>query len=359
VKILFNLQGAELGGGQRVASQVASGLTSRGHQVGVLAAREGPALEWFPSGTAFKALDLTTLRQPGSIAKAAGILRGYDVLYGHVAVGGQLAGAIACRISGRRQVVHQHNPVKFSNQASIRTLQKRLYPLLLAGSQFIAVAPHVQRDLVASGIHEDHVHVVVNGVEEMTTSAPRRSHRRLTVGMLSRFYPAKRIDLFIKAAGMIRSADVRFVVGGSPGGDSAYTDMLRRQAGEVGVEVMEPGNEAASFLDSLDIVCIPSEHEGLPLVLLEALALGKSVIASDIAAITDITEPAHAAVLVPVGDAEALAGAMGGLISNPSERNRMAEVGPKLIRSGYTLKQMVDASVRIIESCAPRGSARA
>jgi glycosyltransferase involved in cell wall biosynthesis len=172
--------------------------------------------------------------------------------------------------------------------------------------------------------------------------------------MLSRFYPSKRIDVFIAAAALLRLTDAMFIVGGSPGAEVDYADSLRRQAKAAGVEIVEPGSSAGSFLDSLDIVCIPSEHEGLPLVLLEALALGKAVVGSDIPAISDVTEPSHAAHLVPVGDAGALASAVRELIDNASERKRMSKIGPELIRSRYSVEQMVSGSVRVIESCGTR-----
>jgi glycosyltransferase involved in cell wall biosynthesis len=351
VRILINLQGAELGGGQRVASQIASGLKARGHQIAVVAAREGPALAWFPSLSAFHAVDLTTLRRPGAIAKATSILRGYDVLYSHVAVGGQLAGAIACRAARKHHVAHQHSLVTFSKKGAIAAVQKQLYPRLLANTEFIAVAPHIQRELAASGIRNEHIHVVVNGVDMASGPGRKRSNERLTVGMLSRFNPAKRIDVFIAAAALLRSANARFIVGGSREDESPYAEDLRQQANAAGVDFVEPGGSVASFLKSLDIVCIPSEHEGMPLVLLEALALGKSVVASDIPAIRDLTEPSRAAHLVPVGNAQALAQAVRELIADPAERERMSDVGPDLIRSGYTVEQMVSASVHIVESC--------
>jgi glycosyltransferase involved in cell wall biosynthesis len=351
MRILINLQGAELGGGQRVASQIASGLKARGHEISVLAATEGPALAWFPPLRAFHPVDLTTLRRPAAIANAARILRGYDALYSHVAVGGQLAGAIASRAAGKQHIVHQHSFVKFSNKASIGAVQRAIYPRLLANAEFIAVAPHIGRELAASGIRPDRIHVVVNGVESATTPRRTRSNGRLTVGMLSRFNPAKRIDVFIQAAALLQSADARFVVGGSREDESPYAEELRRQASAAGVEFVEPGSAVGSFLDSLDIVCIPSEHEGMPLVLLEALALGKSIVASDIPAVSDVTEESHAARLVPVGNAQALAQAVRELIADPAERGRMSDVGPGLIRTKYTIEQMVSASVRVIESC--------
>jgi glycosyltransferase involved in cell wall biosynthesis len=350
MRVLINLQDAQIGGGQRVAAQVANGLFSRGHSVGVMIGRPGPALDWFEGGhPTVHVLGMTSLRHPAAVAAAARLIRKYDVLYSHVHLGGQLAGGVAARLAGRVHVIHQHNVVRFSVTSWVAPIQRRLYPRLLGRSTFIAVAGHVKSELIACGFAPDHIVVIPNGVEVAGHRGNSVPKSRLRIGMLGRVDPQKGMDIFLEAVSILERGSADFVVGAGRGASPDYEAKMRSDAASLGVEVVEAGSAGVAFLDSLDIVCMPSRHEGMPLVLLEALALGKPVVASDVAGIREVVGKSGAAVLVAPTEARELAAAVRGLLNDPVERDRLSAVGPRLVRACYSVEKMVESAVNTLE----------
>lgn len=350
MRVLFNLHDAQIGGGQRVAAHIANGLALRGHTVGIMIGRHGPALDWFEAAhPTVHVLRLTSLRQPLAVAAAARLIRKYDVLYTHAHLGGQLASEVAARLAGRVHVIHQHNVVRFSVTGWISAIQRGLYPRLLGRSMFIAVAGHVKTELVASGFAPDHIVVIPNGVEVTSRGGNPVTNSRLRIGMLGRVDPQKGMDIFLEAVSLIGRESADFVVGASRGASPDYEAKMRNDAVTLGVEVVEPGSGGVAFLDSLDIVCMPSRHEGLPLVLLESLALGKPVVASDVTGIREVVGESGAAQLVTAANAQELAEAVKGLMGGPAERRRLSEAGPRLVQRCYSVEKMVESAVTTLE----------
>jgi glycosyltransferase involved in cell wall biosynthesis len=350
MKVLIHLQDAQIGGGQRVAAYVAGGLAQRGHSIGVMTGHPGPALDWFKStDPTLHMLSLTSLRRPLAVAGAARLISKYDALYSHVNLGGQLAGELAARLAGRIHVVHQHNVVRFSVSGWIAAVQRRLYPILLGRSMFIAVAGHVKAELVACGFSPEQIVVIPNGVEVTRHGRIELRNPRLRVGMLGRLDAQKGMDIFLQAVALVEPGSADFVIGASRGATPDYETRIREEAATLSVPVVDPGSAGVDFLDSLDIVCMPSRHEGLPLVLLESLALGKAVVASDVAGIREVVGQSAAARLVTAASVQELAGAIRALIDDPVERGRLSDAGPRLVQSCYSVDKMVESTISTLE----------
>jgi len=107
--------------------------------------------------------------------------------------------------------------------------------------------------------------------------------------------------------------------------------------------VVFPGEveEAARCLAAFDLYAAPSRKEGLPLGVLEAMALGLPVVASDI--------PAHREVLGPISEGlvaatpEAFAARIGTLLSDPDQRGRLGGENRTRARSEFDVRSMLDA----------------
>ena len=166
MRILFSLLDANLGGGQRVAFSIAERLVADRNRVGVIIPADGPAIEQFREiGVAVHVADIHTLRNATQVGRVARALRDYDALYSHTSVPGEILGDVAARWTRRPHVVHRHTPPHFSVSGPIRATQHALYRLLLRDRAFIAVAPHVRRQVIALGVRPAGVVVVPNGVD--------------------------------------------------------------------------------------------------------------------------------------------------------------------------------------------------
>jgi glycosyltransferase involved in cell wall biosynthesis len=95
----------------------------------------------------------------------------------------------------------------------------------------------------------------------------------------------------------------------------------------------------ARALRESDVFLMPSTSEGLPVALLEAMAYGKPIVATRVGGIPDVLADGREGLLVPPGDVDALAGAVGTLVADPQRaqalgraaKERVAELGPDTI----------------------------
>ncbi len=153
----------------------------------------------------------------------------------------------------------------------------------------------------------------------VTTSAP-------LVGTVGRLAPGKRQDLFLRAAARVSEAqpDVRFaVVGGDIlGTEGRYAAGLEVLAEELGIadKVVFAGDQkdVYAWMDALDVLAHPAAREPFGLVLVEAMALGKPVVAVDHAGPSEIVEHGRSGLLVPADDVEAFATAIRDALTDPA-----------------------------------------
>ncbi|MBU1745330.1 MAG: glycosyltransferase, partial [Proteobacteria bacterium] len=98
--------------------------------------------------------------------------------------------------------------------------------------------------------------------------------------------------------------------------------------------------DVARVMAACDIFCLPSRNEGMGKVLVEAMAMGKPIIASDIGGIPDMVRSGENGILVPVGDTAAWAEAIARLCRDPEERRRMGDAGMQMAPR-YSSEEMV------------------
>ena len=349
MRVLFNLLDAGVGGGQHVALDIGAELIRRGHEVGVVAPAEGRTTERFAAlGARTHTADLVTLRRPG-LLHGARIARGYDLVYSHTSVPCEILGGVAAALARRPHAVHRHVYPHFSPRAPIRALQRLLYRAVDRRARTVAVAEHVAAAMVEVGVPRDRIEVIPNGVDVPVEAAPPRSgDGPVRVGLLGRLDPQKGADIFVEAAR--HAVDGAQFVLGAPGVQDAFGEELLAAAHAANVEAVIPAGR--EFLESVDVVVLPSRYEGHPLTLLEAMALGKPVVATAIPGIREVVEPAGAGVLIPSEDSGALAAAVRRLVDDPGLRADLGTRGRKVVTSRYTVTQMHDRIVTFLENAA-------
>jgi glycosyltransferase involved in cell wall biosynthesis len=350
VKVLFNLLDAGVGGGQQVALDIAAELVQRGHGIGVVVPAEGPATKRFEAlGAATHTAKLVSLRRPG-LLHGARVARGYDLVYSHTSVPGEILGGLAAALARRPHAVHRHVYPHFSPFAPIRLVQHFLYRAVDRRARTVAVAKHVADAMVEVGVPRDRITVIPNGVDLPAETAPAETvDGPLRIGLLGRLDPQKGADVFVQAAEMLgRPAKLLL---GAPIVSDRYGEEVVAAALAANVEVIIPADRG--FLRTVDVVVMPSRYEGHPLTMLEAMALGKPVVASAIPGVQEAVEP-DAALVVPPADAEALAAALRRLIDEPELRERLGARARQVVAARFTLAQMHDRIVIFLENAAAR-----
>ncbi|HET7421372.1 MAG TPA: glycosyltransferase, partial [Candidatus Dormibacteraeota bacterium] len=154
--------------------------------------------------------------------------------------------------------------------------------------------------------------------------------------------PIKAHDLFLQAAEAVAQThpDVRFVIVG----DGELWDELHREVEERGLSgrVHFAGwrSDLGAVYADLDVVVCCSRNEGTPVSLIEACAAGRPVVGTRVGGIPDIIAAGVNGLLVPSGDAAALAGAIVQLLDDPERRRLMGNAG-RAVRERYGADRMV------------------
>lgn len=128
-------------------------------------------------------------------------------------------------------------------------------------------------------------------------------------------------------------------------GEGPLLDANRRRAEERGVadRLLFPGNLAdlARLMQAADAFILPSLWEGLPLVLLEALAAGTPFVGTRIAGVTEVVTDGETGLLADPGDAASLAAAVARL-ADPALRTRLSEAGRALVRRRFSFARVAE-----------------
>lgn len=151
---------------------------------------------------------------------------------------------------------------------------------------------------------------------------------------LCRISPEKGLEFLIEAARDIvnKVPNVRIVIKGSSN-NQKYRDKLTKLVHQYSLEShlvfleFSPYSEVPKFLSASDVLVLPSISEGLPTVLLEAMATGIPVVATNVGGVPDIIEDGRNGLLVSPGKSRALAEAVVRLLRDSGLRKRLREKG--------------------------------
>jgi glycosyltransferase involved in cell wall biosynthesis len=167
----------------------------------------------------------------------------------------------------------------------------------------------------------------------------------IVVGNVANLFLRKGQSYLLEAAHRLREMVplVRFVLIGS--GDQE--ESLRGQAEKLGVAdlVRFVGRlpDAYRMLPAFDIFCLPSIYEGMPVALLEAMALSLPVVATNVGGVPEIVREGMTGLLVPPANSTALADALLQLLEDENRRQVMGEAAFRTVLEKYSIDKVVDA----------------
>lgn len=172
------------------------------------------------------------------------------------------------------------------------------------------------------------------------------------VVMAARLLRDKGVKEFVAAAELLSRQGVkaRFVLAGDTdsGNPTSLTAVDLEEIKAAGyVEVVGYQSDIPALFSSAHIVVLPSYREGLPKVLIEAAACGRAVVTTDVPGCRDAIEVGRTGLLVPVGDAQALAAAFRELIEDPDKRKNMGAAGRRLAEEEFGIERIIDKHMEI------------
>jgi glycosyltransferase involved in cell wall biosynthesis len=238
-------------------------------------------------------------------------------------------------------------------------------------------AEAVKTWLVADGYDAAKIVVIPNGVDlsRFTEVADRAELRRSLgvpegsrlVGVVSRLTRLKGIEDFLEAAAIVAAqrGDVHFLIVGEPSPimNRVYLDELRAHAQRLGIQdrVIFTGlrSDIPALLSAVDVSVMPSLNEALSNVLLESMAAGSAVVATDVGGTAEALLDGANGVLVPPGDPRAMAGAVTQLLDNPARARELGSSAKRTIDERFSLDRMVGATEALYDHLLSRKQRRA
>lgn len=201
----------------------------------------------------------------------------------------------------------------------------------------------------AAGAPPERVRVIRNAVRADAFDRPDPSYRRALEGLFAtppaqivasagRLSPEKGPEVFVEAAAVIarKRSDTGFVLFG----DGPLRDVVERRVAAYGLEkrfvLAGFRKDVHHFLPWCGLVVLSSWTEGLPVVVLEAMAAGVGVVATAVGGTPEVVADGTTGLLVPPGDAAALAQCIGELLADDARRRDMGRRGRERARTELT-----------------------
>jgi len=348
VLVVSGMWPPDVGGPASHAPEVAEYLRSRGHRVAaVTMANAPPAPEPYPVRWASRRSPLVW-RHAVAVRTVAGAARDADVVYSTGMIGrSSLGTAIA-----RTPIV-----VKLTSDPVFeRSLRWRLWGADLGGFQHarglrigllrkardlelgratrLIIPSEALRELaIGWGVPPEKVVVIPNPVsppalEDRETLRERHGLEGPTLVFAGRLVPQKAIDVALDA--VVANPDVSLVLAG----EGPYRERLERYAQSLPLDGRarflgpQPRQTVFELLRAADAALLSSSWENFPHMVVEALSVGTPVIATDAGGVSEILRDDENGLLVPMGDAEALATAIRRYFDDPTLADRLRAAAP-------------------------------
>ena len=378
---------SDMYGSSKVLLQAVTALKARGHKVCVVVSEKGPLTEALAlEGIETKIIRLGILRRRylnalGLLNRAGVLTRAFfalmklckqnqiDIIYTNTAP--VIIGGILSKFTGIKNVWHLHEILEPSS------FMHRFFGWMInATAQKVIVVSDAVYNNWAGRIDASKMVKVYNGFEasdinvdvgaNINTNAnnikPLRAQLNLNdntvlVGMVGRVNLIKGQFYFIQIAAAAKAAGLNchfVMIGDAYKGYEYLYPQLESQIATLGIQssitnlYYQPN--AAALIQQLDIFVLPSiKPDSFPVVILEAMAAGKPIIATNQGGAQEQIDDCVTGFLVPINDAKIAAQKLGVLVNNPDMRIQMGQAGAKKLQEQFSLatfnKNIVDQIV--------------
>jgi len=325
VQVLHVINGEHYSGAERVQDLLALTLPEEGIEAGFACVKP---LRFPKERRSQTPLFETPMRSKFDLRAAqsiANIVRtdGYHLIHAHTPRAA-LVGRIASRLARVPMVYHVHSPARFDtadrlrNQINVFTERWCIHRIPAAIAVSETLKAHMEREKFPT----HRIHVVPNGVPSPAAlpawNPPQ--NRPWVIGMIALFRPRKGLEVLLDALLALRNRGVATkLLAVGPFESADYEAGIRQKIAACGladsIEWVGYTQDVAAQLARMDILALPSLYgEGLPMVVLEAMAAGVPVVASHVEGTAEALRHGTDGLLVEAGSPEMLAQAMRAII---------------------------------------------
>lgn len=376
---------SDMYGSSKVLLQAVTALKARGHKVCVVVSENGPLTEALElKGIDTKIIRLGILRRRyfnalGLLNRAGVLTRAFfalkklckqnqiDIIYTNTAP--VIIGGILSKFTGIKNVWHLHEILepgsfmhRFFGWLINATAQKVIVVSDAVYNNWAGRIDTSKMVKVYNGFEVSGINVDINVGANVNTIKPLREKLNLNnntvlVGMVGRVNLIKGQSYFIQIAAAAKAAGLNchfVMIGDAYKGYEYLYPQLETQITTLGLQnsitnlYYQPN--AAALIQQLDIFVLPSiKPDSFPVVILEAMAAGKPIIATNQGGAQEQIVDSVTGFLVPINNATVAAQKLGVLVNNPDMRTRMGQAGARKLQEQFSLatfnKNIVDQIV--------------
>jgi glycosyltransferase involved in cell wall biosynthesis len=275
-----------------------------------------------------------------------------DIVQAHLFGSGVYCG-LAGLLAGKPVIATLHGTVDVG--ASERFLAAKCALLRFGTRKVVAVSRALATMLASrSRLPPSHMAVIYNGIETARYDRQRSSRLKqqlmlpesaMLVGALGNIRPAKDYRSLLAAFSRVAARDTEacLVIAGE--GKGSLLAELKIQRANLGLEnrvhFIGYVDDPADYLGNLDVFVLSSSTEGFSIATIQAMAAGVPVVATRCGGPEEIVSSDEYGVLVPAGDADALAGALIALMESPERRRTLAAAAKVVAQRRFDIAKMV------------------
>jgi glycosyltransferase involved in cell wall biosynthesis len=347
-RLLFVCTHLKTGGAERQWSILLPELRRQGYEVGLLTLTDEG--DFFPdvraAGVEASYARMRNRTDVRGFARALTFRRWRPDVVVTRSVLAQVVGHVLAKSAGALHITTEHSSEPLDADKRTRDHLRRLLAPRVDG--VIAVTEHQFPYLLELGYRPGRMRAVRSGIPGLRPHRSRAEVRadlgirpdEFAAFLIATLRPEKRADVFIDAVARAREDDRRirgFVAGRGP--------ELRRVA-EItamtngAVTVLGPRSDVPDLMLAADAICLTSDAEALPMVLIEAMALGRPVLATDVGGTSEIVVAGETGVLVPRNEPVALAENLVAWARAPERALAYGEAGLKRQQTFFTQERM-------------------
>jgi glycosyltransferase involved in cell wall biosynthesis len=357
-----------IGGVENVVAELSRALVELGHEVTVVCAAEPPGSATSLDGVKVRRLSYLFKVANTNITPALPLhlLRErYDVVHTHLPTPWAADwSALLGRLRGKGVVLTYYNDIVGTGAAAAIAQAYNLVvlPVTLGAAHQIVVNSDAATSNSRSPLMRarDRIVLIPNGVDTQRLHPVDRLRIPGTIGflaLLDEFHRYKGLDVLLHAVKQLVDGgqDVKVLVGGE-GSLRAEFEQTAERLGvseHIHFQGFVPDSQLHNFFNRCEVFVLPStdrRQEGFGLVALEAMACGVPVIVSSAAGVAGTLEQSRAAVIIPPGDATALANAIRALLASPLEAERLGRQGRSLVETQFSWHSLARIYEQVYEA---------
>lgn len=313
-------------------------------EVGWLKGAGGLAPKFREAGIPATNFRMKSAADASVVRRISKTIAGVDLLHTHL-FKADVFGATAAKFAGVKKVVSsKHNEDQYLKDIGAGIVGRLA---ARAADRIVCISEAVRDFMLERGLPKDRLVTIPYGLDVRPVDVSGRNAVRAEFGVAPDTFLVGTMGRLEEQKGQ------RFLIDAmrqSPGtlllcGRGSLEADLRARAAPLGNRALFAGfrPDVNGTMAALDVFALPSLWEGFGLVLLEAMAAARPVVAAASGAIPEIVVHGETGLIVPPSDATALARALSELAADPARAIRMGEAGRRRLESTFRIEKMIDA----------------